>query len=420
MNKKAILVLFIFILTLSVVHAQESKDLSEKIATASTIVEEFFDGIPMEDIVIIKGSAISMEDKLLFNMVKGQVDSIRGIEIDTEKVILKNPEKIAGKSLVLLGSQKTNTISKQLALEGKVTDVEEILLSPVILKTGNMGAEAKVLIIYSKKEVKNVENSAVSKSPLNKVMDKKYVPWAATFLSILMLYLWNILGKTFMNLLNDFVTSVILQKKTKGKTIKKERKHHIKAHEFINRNEVLAFIIFVIVFSLTMSWTWSGNLADFKRMFFLNLVIVFVISFLREFIRLVFCYKHRLHSEYVLWPFGTLVTIISTYLGNTFSMVSYTLLDEDVADEKVFGKGSFMIALLTYFLVMIGYMLNIFWPSVVFQMIFVYSIMVLFIELFPMGPMAGDEIRKWNFPVWLISYIIVIASYIGMNFTVYV
>lgn len=395
----------------------DTSDLTDSINNASQEIETFFSTVLASDIVIVTGDHISFEEKMLFNLAKSRVDELQGTHIFTEKYFLHT--NVSGNSLALIGSEKTNGVSKALLEEGVLHDVQTTMYPPLIITKGIKADGSRVLILSSEKEMLNVGNSAIAKSPLNRFMDEKYVPFAATFMSILFLYLWSVFARTIVNLLSDFVSSKILGHKSAGKTIRKEKKEHIKAHELINGREVMAFIVYVLAFTFTMSWTWSSDLVHFKRMLFINLLVVGIISFLRETVRLFFCYRKKLRSEFVFWPFGTFIAVVSTLLGNTFSTIAYTLLDEDEKDEKRFGKGSFLIAFYTYIFIIIAYILNIFYPSLILQMAFVFSIMTLFIEFFPLRPMPGEEIKQWNFTIWLVSYILIIATYIFLNFTVY-
>jgi hypothetical protein len=414
MFRKKLVIFLIILISISSVKAYNLDDLKTRIDDATSEVQDFFGSVPKNDLLIVVGKRISFEDKILFNLIKAQVQDIQGIEIDSEDQI--SNEKYENKYLILLGGKKTNSISKKLLNENKV---DSSIYSPIIIEKG-VNNNKKFMILYSEKEKINKQNYGIKKSPLNGIMDEKFIPIVATSISIFFLYLWNVLAKTFTDLFSDFVSSKFLDKKTKKSKIKKKKVHKIKAHEFINISEVIAFILYVVIFSLTLSWSWSENFLDFKRILLINLIVVGVISFAREFVRLIFCYKQKLRSEYVFWPFGTFLTLLSTYIGNTFAMISYTLLDEDEADEKKFGRSSFLIALFTYFIAVISYILNMINPTVFLQMMFVFSIMILFIELFPMHPMPGFEIKEWNFIVWLISYIIIFLSYISMNFTIYV
>lgn len=409
--KRAIILLVI--LLLPVAFAQ---DIVVQTEEASGVIESFFADVDREDVLIVLGGKISVEDKILFNMIKSNAKELQGIEVDYDRHVAGDPGRL-GKSLVLIGSPKTNIMSKEVA--GLLSGVNESKYSPLRIVQASIDGK-KLLMLYSEKEVLNNENHAVKKTPLAGIIPDRYVPIAATSVSLLLMYLWGILGRTAVNMANDFISSKVIGRFSRGRKIKKKKVHEIKPHEFINMNEVAAFLITVCVFALTMSWTWSGDLREFKGMFFLNLAVVASISFLRELVRLVFCYRQRLRSEYVLWPFGTVLTFLSTYLGNTFSMVSYTLLDEDEADEKKFGKSAFLIFAMTYIVGIGAYIINIVRPSLLLQMAFAYCIMVLFIEMFPLSPMAGAEVRKWDMRAWAVSYSLIVLSYIYMNFTAYV
>ncbi len=417
MRGKLFIVFLLLILFTSAIYAIDTTSLKQGIEQASTQVSDFFSTTTRDEVVIITGSSISVEDKILFNLLKSQVNEVQGLEIITDKYAL-SAEELKGKDFVLIGGEKTNLVSKKLFLENLLINKDTTTVSPMVLVFATADSR-KVMILYSEKEINNNGNKAVEKSPLSNIMDKKYVPAAATFLSILLLYLWSILGKTIMSFISDFTSSKLIQKITAKKKVKKKEVQHLKLHEFIDKTEILALILTTLVFSLTMSWSWSNNMADFKRMLVINLIIVGVISTLRESVRQFSCYKHKLRTEYVFWPFGTILTLISTFFGNTFSLVSYTLLDEN-DDEKKYGRTSFFISLFTYLFAVIVYIINIFQPNLVLQMIFVYSIMILFIELFPLPPMTGNDIKKWNFSIWLIFYLIVSISYVYMNFTIYV
>lgn len=406
-GKKSVIIFFLLIMLISSVYAVDTKQIQEKTKEASDIIHSFFDGVGRQNILIVMGDKISLDDKMLFNMMKSQTSEMQGIEIDCDTNVINDEFKKTEKALVLIGGEKTNLVSKDLI--PTIKDSKINVLSPVIMVQGFTESGKKIIIIYSEKEVNNNENTAIAKSPLRSLVPDKYIPVVATSMSILLLYLWSVFYKTIAELLNDFIS---------GKLINKFHKRKIKKGEFLNVSEVIAFIITVVVFSLTMSWTWAGE--NFWDMFFLNLGVVGTITFFRELSRLLFCHKHKLKSELVLWPFGTIITFLSTWLGNTFSMVSYTKLDEDLADEKKFGKSEFVIGLITYLFAVVAFIWNIISPSLILQMSFVYCVMVLFIEMFPMNPMPGADVKKWNIYVWLLFYLVTFVSYIYMNFTLYV
>jgi hypothetical protein len=412
--KSKIALLFILFLFIGCTYALDMANVKQSVEKASSQVTDFFSSVSKEDVIIVTGSRISLEDKILFNMLKSQVNEIQGIQIESDTYGFSQAE-LSKENFVLIGSEKTNIVSKNLS--SLLSSGEKTTISPFVLVFSNNGR--KVMVIYSEKEINNNDNKAADRSLLGRIMDKKYVPAAATFLSILLLYLWNIFGKTIMGLISDFSSSKVIQKITEKKKIRKKEVHHLKLHEYVDKGEIIALFLTSVIFAATMSWTWMKDISEFKRMFIINFIIVALISFLRELYRQYSCYKMKVRTEYVFWPFGSIMTIVSTFLGNTFSLASYTLLDENV-DEKKFGKISFKISVMTFALAIIAYIINIFSPSLVLQMIFVYSIIVVFIELFPMQPMSGNDIKKWSKLAWIIFYVIVAASYVYMNFTIYV
>ena len=405
MNKVYSIVLLALLLV-GTSYALDTALIKQRMDEAATDVEQFFINCPKENIVIVTGSKISLEDKLIFNIIKSNLDSMQAITIVSDKdYIPKDTDHI-----VLVGSDRTNLVSKSFVTDFLDNRTKKDF-SPLILDTSSSGNN-KIMMLYSKKEVTNQVNSAAAKSPLSNIIDEKYVPAAATLLSLFLLYLWQILGKTSFDLISESVASKFLDNRASKKKIKK--------HEHINKFEIIAFVVYVLIFAWTIAYGWSDNSTDFWYLFKLNLVIVGVISLVREGARLLFSIKHKFRSEFRLWRWGSVVTVLSTFLGNTFSLVSYTLLDEDEKDEKRFGRYSYLLAVLTFLFAVIAYVINIISPSVMWQMMFVFCMLIVFIEMFPLSPMPGYDIRKWNFPVWIISYIAVFLAYVYMNFTAYV
>ncbi|MEM2131070.1 MAG: hypothetical protein QXM96_04285 [Candidatus Woesearchaeota archaeon] len=414
MNKKKNL-LFVLVFIVFINFYYVNADLNENINKASTEIGDFFNEIEHKDITIITGSKISIEEKMLFNLIKSNIVDLQGIEIITDDYELENQEKYKNKNLVLIGSEKTNIITNK--IKPSLNNQKKKSYSPLNIVFSEYNNK-KIMIAYSEKEDKNTDNNILEKSFLSNFIDKKYVPFVASFLSILFLYLWNILIKTGFQLGNDLISSKILQKIVSKKKSKKKYLETKKLHQFIEKSEIFAFFLYTIITAIILSYAWSSSKKEFFDLLIINLFIIGFITFIREFARQYYCYKDKVNSEFAFWPFGSLLTLISTFLGNTFSLSCYTLVDEN--HEKKFGKVSFYISLYTLIMFFISYFFNIIFPSIILQMIFVYSIFVLFIDLFPLSPMSGNDIIKWNFLSWLIIYLIVFVSYIYINFTAYV
>lgn len=446
--KKIILVLIILINFYTINFNSVNANLNEKIELVSNEISDFFINIDKGEIIIILGSKISIEEKMLFNLIKTNIIDLQGIEIISDKDYknynLKNNlndnllNKNSLKNIVLVGSEKTNLITKELM--NNLTIQKEKSYSPIYVIFGEIRnynndnsdsnniekdnnknkineKNKKVLILHSEKEIKNINNNILKKSILKNFIDEKYIPIVASFISILLLYLWNIIFKTGIEFGSDFISSKILQKITSKKKSKKKA-HNIKFLKFIEKSEIIAFILYTIIFSIVISYSWSNNFKSFLELIIISIAVIGILTFVREFSRQYYCFKEKINSELVFWPFGSILTLLSTILGNTFSLASYTLVDEE--HEKLFGKVSFFISIYTYLIALIFYVLNIIKPNLIFQIVFVYCLLVLFIDLFPMKPMAGKDIINWKFIPWLIIYIIVFISYIYINFSAYV
>ena len=105
---KKITLLFIVILLLNSVYAVDMADAKGNINEASSDISAFFSGVERQDFLIVTVSKISVEDRLLFNMLKSNIPEVQGRKISNDDQV-DDPNL---NTLILLGSAKTNSISK--------------------------------------------------------------------------------------------------------------------------------------------------------------------------------------------------------------------------------------------------------------------------------------------------------------------
>ena len=381
---------------------------------ARSEVRSFFSSANANNLIILIGSKVSLGDQLFFNAMKTQIDVIKNERIYPDTYV-ESIDQLNETYVVLLGSEKTNALSNQLITNETINISKILISSSIVLVFGSEeNSSKKILIIYTLKEKYNNLNKAVERSPLNAVLDKRFVPVAATGISLIFVYLWNLFSTTIVELLSDYTSESIIERITaKHRSKKKE----FTVRKYINFREGIAILLSSIVFSIAMSWTWSEKLDDFLWMFVINLIVIGTILLLRESVRQYFCYRHNLKAEHVFWPFGAILTVISTFLGNTFSLASYTLREEEEEIEKQFGRVVFFISIILFSFSIITFLWNLFYPDVIFQMMFTYTIMMLVIDLFPLSPMDGSDIKKWSFRKWMALYVVVVFTYVSVNFT---
>ncbi len=249
-------------------------------------------------------------------------------------------------------------------------------------------------------------NKNANRSLLNGIFDKKTISLLATIISILLLFL--------MNYLVEFSSDYFSEKAKNHFDNKKERNWRIAkllliASYFVS-HETFAKIVSILIFSFVITWAWVPDFSDFILFFIFSIFLVSIVILSSETLRKYLCKKHNLCSEFAIWPLGSLMMIVSTFIGNTFSLTA----NQNYSNEdniKKCGRVSFIVSILLFILVIFGYLFNIFYPSIFIQMFLIITILNLFIDLFPFKPMDGYDIRRWNFPIWITFYILILISY---------
>lgn len=282
-----------------------------------------------------------------------------------------------------------------------------------VTETENQGFSTGFFYNFTTEE--QLENQNANRSLLNGVLDRKYIIPIATATSILMLFLLNYA----IEFSSDYVSEKTKDHFENKKTKKGKKTKTIPKKSFFSNKELLAIIVSVLIFAFVVTWSWVPDFNDFFGVFAINIVLVSFVIVFSEGLRAFLSKKENLSSEYIIWPLGTVMMVVSTFIGNTFSLAANQNYGEN-DDIKKCGRVSFIVSILLFALVVAGYLYNIFYPSVFVQMLIVITILNLFIDLFPLNPMDGYEIRHWNFYIWLIFYIVIFVSYIHiyLNFEI--
>jgi hypothetical protein len=259
-----------------------------------------------------------------------------------------------------------------------------------------------------------LENKIDARSLLGDNPDKNYAKIIATILSIILLFLLNYL----IEFLSDYFSEKTIEHRKGWKGRFALKTAAIAAPSmFLSIKEIIAIISSTFILSFVLTWTWVPDFSMFLETFIVFLLIVLVIIFIREALRGFLCSRFKFHSQFYIWPLGAIMMFISTAIGNTFSLAANHHYDEN--DIKKCGKVSFIVSLVLYIILFISFMINLYYPSTILQMIIIVSVLNLFIDLFPLNPMDGYEVRIWNFYLWLSLYIIILISYVVVYFNIY-
>ncbi len=255
-----------------------------------------------------------------------------------------------------------------------------------------------------------LSNNIGDRSLLGGLSDNDYVAvGSATILSIILLFLLNL----FVESASDLASEKLKGRVEDSKIAKAKSAGSLSSR--LSGKEFLAVIISSVLFAFAITWSWVPDLGDFLGFFVIVLLIAFVLFVVRESIRRMLCQKNKVCSTYYLWPIGAVMMLGSTFIGNTFSMAANHIYDES-ADIKRYGKVSFLVSVFLFIVVLLGLAFNLFAPSGLVQILVITVVLNLFIDLFPFKPMDGYEIWHWNKPVYVILYVLVIATYIFVYF----
>ena len=260
------------------------------------------------------------------------------------------------------------------------------------------------------------DNNAIKKSPLNIIIPKETVPIAATLITVTTIGLWQLFGGVFIDFFSDYSSEKIID--SKGS----KRKYSSRLDRFnipfipLSTTELFHILIAVIVFSIALSWTWGSSINQVLTLFLLNIVIIGIIYIFRELLRVHYSSKLNIQTDHVLWPFGAILTIVSSFLGNTFSLASYNTAENE--DDGRYAQLLFNSNIIFYSIATAFFIMNLLVSHVVFRMIFIFLIMTLTIDMTPLIPMDGEIIRKWDIKKFMVLYIIILASYIFMIFII--
>jgi hypothetical protein len=381
------------------------------------LMSNLLGGHKSTDVIIVKAQDLAIQDSLIFTTARTVLKDFQNIKVILDTDINDFSDITSQYKIVaLLGGVQTNIYTSELFNDTRWEESSTHFAAPIFMKLGtHPDTERYIMIYYTTLETTNLENKAVEKSLLAGLMDKRMVPVVATVASISLLYLWSILSNILIEFFFDY-SSEHAQDHKKAKHFRNLFSPKVQyTGNLASRREISGMFLAILVFAIALSWTWTEDLTTFLELFIINIIIITLIYALRESLRIHFSHKKKLHTEHIFWPFGAVITLGSTILGNTFSLASYTILqDED--DIKDYGHMYFRIFILMFIITWILFIINLYIPSVILQMLYVFVIMSVVIDMTPVNPMDGADVKKWNGKKWAFLYIIVIITYISINF----
>jgi hypothetical protein len=185
----------------------------------------------------------------------------------------------------------------------------------------------------------------------------------------------------------------------------------------VNISEILAIVAASIVLGVSISWQYYG--IGFLDWVAINSIICLVAGMLHELTHRIFAHIFRLKIEYRFWTEGSVLTLISSDLGNAFSVQGF-LLEEIPEDAPRWKVGAMKLAapLVSAFVMVTFAAINVFFPSAVFQIIYTTSALWAMAEMLPFNGLDGKDIKEWSAPIWLASFVLIGIGYVFVMFVI--
>jgi len=257
----------------------------------------------------------------------------------------------------------------------------------------------KIMIFSDKVGYENTRKHP-ERSPLARIIPIKFVPTAATAIGVFLLWLWRFLLPIFKKIIRLFFSSKLMKYAKKKELNKKYRGIKIKGIR-IKVREWIAILSAAFIFALAISYEYWDSATTIMVLIGINFLVNSLIYAIRHLVRLYMDKVHELHTEYKTWIWGSIITIITGWLGNTFALAGYTVSDKKTKRE---ARIQYTINTVSFMVSIIFLIWNWFAPSLYLQMAMILAMAISVIQMLPMKPFAGKNIYKWNKIKWWITF----------------
>jgi hypothetical protein len=361
-----------------------------------TLYEEDIDRI-----IIVRGQGMTVLEQSMINLAHLRFPALA----DAEQVA-DDPDNIeyllkSNKTIILIGGPSHNTVAALIAPEARPgTNNTYGVLRDYYAQNG------KIVVITDARGYHNLDRAATEFSPLLGFLPEQYIPVAATGFSVLLLILLDFVASYLENYMQFLGT--------KKKKIK-EQFLGITVWGFPLRvRELVSIAGAAIIFTLALAWTFSAGTPKFPRVLTLSLLICLAIFVVQESIRMIIAWKKGLNTEFIVYPIGVIVTLISALFGTVFGYPGAWLFEQ----EEESGKIYYGMMLTVFCLGVVLFFVNFFRPSELLQLAMTVTSTVSLFEFIPLQPINGADVFKWSHKTWAITFTILVPIYILMNFVI--
>ena len=277
-----------------------------------------------------------------------------------------------------------------------------------------LGAAARKARIASGQ---NLPLEAVAESPLAKLgVPPAAVPAAATAATVGLMSIWPFLMKTVTGLLKSLAGSLLKRRAKKKHKVDKTQKAIGVMGFNVRPAELGSLLVGALIYGLAVCYTFQGR--HMKPSFLLSQeALVIVIYYSRSAVRFVYERAFHLTTQYKFWPGGGLLCLASAFMGTTLGTVGFELEDTSRPEdaERIVKMKAWLIAI-SIGMALAFFTANILMPAKILQSGRVMMSGMALAEVLPINPMPGLKIYKWKRSVWLALVVVVVPTFVLVNF----
>ncbi|MBN2014066.1 MAG: hypothetical protein JW778_02700 [Candidatus Altiarchaeota archaeon] len=373
-------------------------------------------------VYIVQGSRLSVLERMICDLLMSDASSLQSTavivsgenrtiwEIKMSKKTMADNETNLGELMegstlvVLVGGRDRNRITDEVYDSGYIVNESTRYMGLLLTGKGRLDNDSSVIVFYQKTTEK-LERNAVKNSPLKEFMPEEYVPIAATAIGAILMSASRII---------EAVLEFLSMHKGKRKAVFGYTGPRIMG---VYLKEVVAIIAAAFILGFSITWTFTGLSWGFFDLFLLNMAVCLFATVAHELSHRVTGKYCGVKIEYRLWYTGSVITILSAFLGSSFGVPGFLL--EKMGDcaskcrHALTRLASPMVAIIT---AMVFYYLHIKDSSTIFQMIYVTASIRAMAEIIPIKGLDGYYVKDWSPAIWSISFIFISLAFFAVNF----
>ncbi|MBD3260791.1 MAG: hypothetical protein GF334_03805 [Candidatus Altiarchaeales archaeon] len=308
-----------------------------------------------------------------------------------------------GSIAFIVGGAQDNRVTEYLMVNNLTTSSRRVLGGLFNLTSAQTQAKVNVLILDHPRAAKALEYKAAEDSILKHWIPQAYIPLVASGLGILLM---------------TIITILKTSAEFKALEVGRRTREHYSGFKIFGVPPVEVAALLGAATVLGSSLTYTFHKLDFElTTLLLNIGLCLFAALSHELGHRVVGRVFGIHIEYHFWLSGSLVTLATATLGNSFGIQGFLMerIEGDIENWK-YGLTKLAAPVLSCFIMVFLGWLNMNNPTRIYQMIYSTAGLWAIAEILPLKALDGYDIKKWSGWVWKISFTVIATAYVAVHF----